>query len=60
MRLTRSQTSYKKDYKPMPDKLGWFKWYGNINLYLEVIGWDKVLRDAEMRNRIFFHKLGIN
>ncbi len=51
---------FEKDYKPMPDKLGWFKWHDNINLYMEVISWDKVLRDAEMRNRIFFHKLGIN
>ena len=51
---------FEKDYKPMPDNLGWFKWHGNINLYLEVVSWDKVLRDAEMRNRIFFHKLGIS
>ena len=51
---------FEKDYKPMPDKLGWFRWHDNINLYLEVVSWDKVLRDAEMRNRIFFHKLGIN
>jgi hypothetical protein len=48
-----------KDFKPMPDKLGWFSWFGNINLYLEVISWDKVLRDANMRNKIFFQKLGI-
>ena len=51
---------YENEYKPMPDKLGWFRWHDNINLYLEVISWDKVLRDAQMRNRIFFHKLGIN
>ena len=49
-----------KDHKPMPDRLGWFKWHDNINLYLEVISWDKVLRDAKMRNQIFFHKLGIS
>lgn len=48
-----------KDFKPMPDKLGWFKWIDNINLYIEVLSWDKVLRDAEMRSKIFFHKLGI-
>lgn len=48
-----------KDFKPMPDKSGWFKWIDNINLYIEVISWDKVLRDAEMRSKIFFHKLGI-
>ena len=48
-----------KDFKPMPDRLGWFQWRGNINLYLEVISWDKVLKDAKMRNQIFFEKLGI-
>ena len=48
-----------KDFKPMPDRLGWFQWIGNINLYVEVVGWDKILRDAQMRNRIFFKKLGI-
>jgi len=50
---------FEKDYKPMPDKLGWFRWHDNINLYMEVLSWDKVLRDAGMRNNIFFHKLGI-
>ena len=48
-----------KDFKPMPDQLGWFQWIGNINLYVEVISWDKVLKDAKMRNQIFFQKLGI-
>jgi hypothetical protein len=48
-----------KDFKPMPDRLGWFLWMGNINLYVEVISWDKVLKDAKMRNQIFFKKLGI-
>ena len=48
-----------KNFKPMPDRLGWFQWIGNINLYVEVISWDKVLKDAEMRNKIFFQKLGI-
>lgn len=48
-----------KDFKPMPDRLGWFHWITNNNLYIEVLSWDKVLKDAEMRNRVFFHKLGI-
>ncbi|MEO1207193.1 MAG: ATP-binding protein [Pseudomonadota bacterium] len=48
-----------KDFTPMPDGMGWFNWFGNINLYMEVLSWEKVLRDAEMRNKIFFHKLGI-
>ncbi len=48
-----------KDFKPMPDRSGWFQWRDNINLYLEVISWDKVLKDAKMRNKVFFQKLGI-
>lgn len=48
-----------KDFKPMPDRLGWFQWMVNINLYVEVISWDKMLKDAKMRNQIFFQKLGI-
>jgi hypothetical protein len=48
-----------KDFKPMPDKQGWFSWKGNINLYIEVLSWEKVLKDAQMRNKVFFHKLGI-
>ena len=48
-----------KNFKPMPDRLGWFQWIGNINLYIEVISWDKVLKDAQMRNRIYFQTLGI-
>ncbi len=48
-----------KNFTPMPDRLGWFQWMSNINLYIEAISWDKVLKDAQMRNKIFFHKLGI-
>jgi hypothetical protein len=48
-----------KNFKVMPDRLGWFQWNENINLYMEVLSWDKVLRDARLRNSIFFHKLGI-
>lgn len=51
---------YEKDFTSMPDGLGWFKWFGNNNLYMEVISWTKLLRDAEMRNKIFFRKLGID
>ena len=48
-----------KNFLPMPDRRGWFQWIGNINLYMEVVSWDKVLRDAQMRNRTFIAKLGI-
>jgi hypothetical protein len=49
-----------KNFTSMPDGLGWFNWFGNISLYMEVISWTKLLRDAEMRNKIFFNKLGID
>ena len=43
----------------MPDKQGSFSWNGNVNLYIEVLSWEKVLKDAQMRNKVFVHKLGI-
>ena len=49
-----------KDFTPMPDSLGWFRWFGNLRLYFEVLSWDKVLNDAEIRNKMFFRKLGID
>lgn len=48
-----------KNFKEMPDGAGWFNWQENINLYIEVVSWDKLLKDAEQRNRIFFEKLKI-
>lgn len=48
-----------KNFTRMPDGLGWFWWYGNIKLYIEVLAWEKVLKDAAMRNKVFFHQLGI-
>jgi len=61
--LTKKVTDWllkEKDFKQMPDSLGWFQWFSNINLYIEVISWDKVLKDSDMNNRIFFNKLGID
>lgn len=49
-----------KNFTPMPDGLGWFQWFPNIRLYVEVLSWTKLLRDAEMRNKVFFKKLGID
>lgn len=49
-----------KNFTQMPDGQGWFDWRDNINLYIEVLSWDKLLKDATMRNRAFFYKLGIN
>lgn len=48
-----------KNFKPLPDKMGWFRPMDGINLYMEALSWDKLLRDSDMRNKIFFSKLGI-
>lgn len=48
-----------EQFTPMPDGLGWFRWFPNISLYMEVVSFTKLLRDAEMRNKIFFKHLGI-
>lgn len=49
----------KKDFHPLPNNQRWFKWQTNYNLYLEFVTWDQVLNDAELRNAVFFKKLGI-
>ncbi|MDO8687268.1 MAG: hypothetical protein Q7K41_01630, partial [Dehalococcoidales bacterium] len=48
-----------KEFTPMPDGQGYFKWFANNKLYMEVLAWDKILKDAEQRNGIFFKKLGL-
>lgn len=48
-----------KNLIPMSDGMGFFFWFTNIRLYLEVLTWDKLLKDSELRNKIFFKKLGL-
>lgn len=60
--LTKKVTDWlitEQDFTPMADGQGYFQWRTNIKLYIEVISWDKLLKDAEMRNKIFFKKLGL-
>lgn len=42
-----------------PDKMGYFKFNGNLNSYMEILSYNKILKDAKKRNRILFQKLGI-
>lgn len=49
----------RNDFSPLPDNQRWFKWQKKYNLYIEFITWDQLLKDAELRNKIFFNKLGI-
>ena len=42
-----------------PDSLGFFGYKRAFNAYFEVISYSKLVADAEKRNKIFFHKLGL-
>lgn len=42
-----------------PDGLGFFGFNIKLNLYVEVLSYTKILRDAKKRNRILFDKLNI-
>lgn len=48
-----------KEFKMLPDGEWYFKHHSNNNLYIEVLSWDKILKDSKMRNSIFFEKLKI-
>lgn len=48
-----------KNYNIMPDAQWYFYWHSTLNLYIEVLSWDKVLKDAKMRNWVFFDALWI-
>lgn len=42
-----------------PDDEGYFGYVSAYNAYVEIMSFKKVIEDATMRNKIFFHKLGI-
>ncbi|MTJ14193.1 hypothetical protein FJR11_16715 [Anabaena sp. UHCC 0187] len=42
-----------------PDQDGYFNFNKNTNAYIEVLSFDKVIKDAKLRNKILFDKLGI-
>ena len=47
-----------QDFSPLPDGQGWFYRHKEMNLYIEYITWQKLIRDAEIRHRKFFELLG--
>ena len=48
-----------KNMKHTPDGDGWYCYHDSLNLKIEYITWDKLLRDAQLRHRVFFEKLGL-
>jgi hypothetical protein len=49
----------KRDYKKTYDNMGYFRYNENLNSYFEVISFEKIVKDANNRNRIFMKKLGL-
>lgn len=48
------------NFSNTPDGLGMYTFNDNLNAYIEVMSFDKIVNDAKMRNEIFFDKLGIS
>lgn len=48
-----------EDFKRTPDGRGFFSFHARYNAYIEILSYDKVLRDAKKRNRAFFERLGL-
>ncbi|MEW6616846.1 MAG: ATP-binding protein [Patescibacteria group bacterium] len=42
-----------------PDDQGYFGYHGGFRMYIEIISFSKLLKDANIRNKIFFKKLQI-
>lgn len=47
------------DFTLLPDLGGYFRYHKEHNLYMEIISFDKLLKDAKQRNASFFEKLNL-
>ena len=59
--LTKNLRKFAKDagYKPLPDNDGFFFFNDNYNLYVEIISFDKLIKDSKQRNKVLFEKLNL-
>ena len=48
------------NFNATADGEGMFTFNQNYNAYIEVLPFEKMLRDSRMRNQVFFRKLGID
>lgn len=53
------RTRLRGRFNPTPDGAGLFGYTSNPDTYTEVIPYNKLLQDAQARNAMFFHKLGL-
>lgn len=47
------------DFTRTPDNMGYYRYNDKFNAYIEILSYDKIVNDANKRNRILFDKLGI-
>jgi anti-sigma regulatory factor (Ser/Thr protein kinase) len=47
----------RRDFNKSYDNLGYFFYIKNFNTYFEVLSYEKIVKDAKIRNRIFMKKL---
>ncbi|MDO6738614.1 hypothetical protein [Wenyingzhuangia sp. 2_MG-2023] len=59
--LTKKLESTATDsgYKKLPSGDGYFFFNDNYNMYVEIMSFDKVLKDSKERNRVLFEKLNL-
>ena len=60
--LTPKLEQQAQDYgfQKTPDQLGYYYYSNNYGAYVEIISFDKLIKDAYKRNQILFDKLNIN
>ena len=60
--LTPKLRVFAKDagYKLLPDNDGFFNFNENYSMYIEIISFDKLVKDSQKRNKILFEKLNLN
>jgi hypothetical protein len=59
--LTKKFKSYADElgYRKLPSGDGYFFYNDNFNMHIEIMSFDKVLKDSRARNRILFEKLNL-
>lgn len=59
--LTKKMKAFAEDagYKLLPSGDGYFSFNDNYNMYVEIMSFDKVLKDSKERNRVLFEKLNL-
>ena len=59
--LTKKLKAFASDagYKQLPSGDGYFSFNDNYNMYIEIMSFDKILKDSKERNRVLFEKLNL-